>query len=129
MKIAVTSEGTTPDSAVETRFGRGEYFLLFDSDSNEWEPVTILNEALDASEEAGLQAADTVVKLGAHAVIANHCGTKAFKALEEAGVKIYPASGLTAAEAVKALGSGQLEPFAAADLCSMTEKHDNPPIG
>lgn len=125
MKIVVAAEGTAPDSRVETRFGKGNYFLVFDSESGQWDPVTIPNEAIGTHEEAGIQAAGEVARLGAHAVIANHCGVKAFRALEKAGVKIYPAGGLTAAEAVEALGSGRLQPFSGPDLCSMAEQPDH----
>ncbi len=125
MKIVVTTQGTTPDSLVETRFGRSIYFLLFDSDSKQWEPVTILNEAAQAADDAGIQAAQEVARLGAHAVVANHCGRKAFKALDDARVKIYPARGLTAAEAVEELLGGDLQPFSGPDLCSLAEESEH----
>lgn len=120
MRIAVTSEGTTPDSHVEWRFGRGQYFLLFDTESGLWEPVTVLNEAAQASEGAGTQAARTVILTGAQAVLAGHVGPKAFKALEEGGVKIFSAGGRTAAEAAEAFTTGELRAFAGPDLCSVS---------
>ena len=120
MKIAVTSEGTTPDSPVEWRFGRGKYFLIFDTESGLWEPSTVFNEAAQASEEAGTQAARTVIQNGAEAVIAGHIGPKAFRALEEGGVKIYALGGETAVEAVKALTAGKLKAFTGPVLCSVS---------
>jgi predicted Fe-Mo cluster-binding NifX family protein len=119
MKVMVASQGTTPDSLLETRFGRGKYFLTFDTESGLWEPMTMINEASEAIEGAGTQAAKAVISAGAKAVIASHCGPRAYEALEEAGVKIYPISGKTAAEAVEALNAGELQPFTGPDLCSL----------
>ena len=122
MKIVVAVQGTTPDSVVDTRLGRGAYFLVFDSESSQWEPATILNEAAYAGEDAGVEVAKSIADAGAQAAIASHCGRRAFSALQDAGVKVYPAGGLTADEAVEALLGGQLEPFTDPDLCSMSEK-------
>jgi len=125
MKIAVTSEGTTPESPVESRFGRGKYFLIFDTGSGLWEPITVFNAAAQASEGAGTQAAETVIQSGAEAVVAGHCGTKAFRALEQGGVKIYPVAGKTAIEAVEALTAGRLQAFTGPDLCSISGGPDD----
>lgn len=127
MRVAVTSEGTSPDSLVEARFGRGHYFLLFDTESDRWEPMTIFNEAAQLAEGAGTQAAKTVIETGAKAVIASHCGPKAFRALAKGGVRIYPVSGKTAAEAVKAFNSGGLKAFTGPDLCSMLGRPSDGP--
>lgn len=121
MKIAVTSEGTTPDSLVEWRFGRGQYFLIFDTESRLWEPMTVLNEAAQARDGAGTQAAQTVIRTGAEAVIAGHVGPKAFNALEEGGVRFYSLGGKTATEAVRAFTANELQAFIGPDLCSATQ--------
>lgn len=125
MRIAVTSEGTAPDSPVESRFGRGKYFLIFDTGTGLWEPITVLNTAAQASEGAGIQAAQTVIQTGAEAVVAGHCGPKAFRALEQGGVKIYPLAGTTAVDAVEALTAGKLQAFTGPDLCSISGGPDD----
>ena len=122
MKVAVTSEGTTPDSLVEWRFGRGRYFLVFDTESYQWEPMTVLNQAAQAREGAGTQAAQTVIQTGAEAVIAGHIGPKAFMALEEGGVRVYSLGGKTAAEAIRAFTANELQARIEPDLCSTTQR-------
>lgn len=125
MKVAVTSEGTTTDSLVEWRFGRAKYFLIFDTGSGSWEPITVLNEAAQADHGAGTLAAQTVIQTGAEAVIAGHIGPKAFKALEENGVRVYALGGRTVADAVQALTAGELQAFIGPDLCSITGRPGN----
>ena len=125
MKIAITAEGATPDSPVEWRFGRGKYFLIFDTQSERWEPATVLNEAAQAKEGAGTQAARTVILTGAEAVIAGHVGPKAFRTLEDAGVRVYSLGGKTAAEAVEAFTANELQAFTGPDLCSVIGRPSN----
>lgn len=88
MKIAITSHGQDKESAVDTRFGRAEYFLLHDTDSNSWECYPN-HQSLTAAHGAGIQAAQHVLSLGAEVLITGHVGPKAFRVLQTGGVGIY----------------------------------------
>jgi len=99
--------------------------LIFDTDSDLWEPATVLNEGAQAKEGAGTQTARTVILTGAEAVIAGHVGPKAFKALEDAGVRVYCLGGTTAAQAVEAFTANELQAFTGPDLCSLLGRPSN----
>jgi len=118
MKIAVTAQGVTPDSPVDPRFGRAATFVLFDTETSESHAVHN-DQGVNASGGAGIQAAETVSRLGAELVITGHCGPKAFRALEAAGIKVVVGAAGTVTEAISRFTGGALQPASAAD----TDEH------
>lgn len=114
MKIAVTAKGGTPESPVDPRFGRATKFVLFDTETSEISAVDN-DHGVSASQGAGVQAADTVSRLGAELVITGHCGPKAFRALEAAGIKVVVGAAGTVTEAINRFTAGELQPASAAD--------------
>ncbi len=90
VKIAITSRGEDKDASVDTRFGRAEYFLIYDQETDTWECLPN-RQSLTAAHGAGIQAAQTVLKAGARALITGHIGPKAFKVLDAGGMAIYSA--------------------------------------
>ncbi|NMC20046.1 MAG: dinitrogenase iron-molybdenum cofactor biosynthesis protein [Thermogutta sp.] len=111
MKLAVTAQGRDLDSPVDPRFGRARYFLLIDTETGQ---VTACDNAqnLNAVQGAGVQAAQTVVRLGAEGVLTGNVGPKAFATLQAGKVAIYPAVTGTVREALEAFRSGRLQPAA-----------------
>ena len=86
-KIAITSEGPTLDDRVDPRFGRAAGFIIIDPESLEFEYVD--NGAGQArGQGAGIQAAETVARAGAKAVLTGFVGPKAYQALAAAGIRI-----------------------------------------
>ena len=71
---------------------------------------------LDAAQGAGIQSAQTIVKAGAEALITGHCGPKAFRVLDAAGVKVFNTDALTVADALARYRAGQLSEAAAANV-------------
>jgi predicted Fe-Mo cluster-binding NifX family protein len=114
MKVVVTTQGATGDSPMDGRFGRAENFMLFDTESNQWQRIE--NGAIQASEGAGVQAAQTVLNAGASALVTGHCGPKAFRALNAGGIEVYTCAGGTAAEAVEKLRAGELAQLSGPDV-------------
>jgi len=90
-RVAVSAAGTTVRDDVDPHFGRCERFLLFDG-----EAATVLeNPAREAPEGAGLKAAQLMIDHGVTAVLTGSVGPKAFQALSDAGIRVYPgASGV-----------------------------------
>lgn len=115
MKIIVSSQGVTLASGLDPRFGRAGHFLCWDSESG---AVAVLDnhQSLDAAQGAGIQAAMTVAGHGADAVITGHCGPKAFRVLQEAGIKVYLTRAATVGEALQQYGDGKLEAAGSADV-------------
>ncbi len=105
-KVAVTAEGDNLDARVDLRFGRAEYFIIYDLENDRWEAVP--NRAAYEARGAGIAAATFLVEKGVDTVITGHCGPKAFSVLKAAGVKIASFPGGTVAEAIAQLKEGKL---------------------
>jgi len=115
MKVAVTSQGESMDSPVDPRFGRAKFFIVVDTESNEFDVVD--NEQnVNAPQGAGIQAAETVARQDVEYVLTGHCGPKAFHALGAAGIKVVVGLQGTVKEAIDSFKAGDLTPTDAADV-------------
>jgi len=115
MKVVVTAQNCSLDSPVDPRFGRAQYFLLVDTDTGEFTAHDNVQN-LNAAQGAGIQAAQTVVRLGAEAVLTGNVGPKAFATLQAGQVTIYPGAAGTVRQALEELRSGRLQPAAKANV-------------
>jgi predicted Fe-Mo cluster-binding NifX family protein len=109
MKVVITAVEPDLDSPVDPRFGRCGYFLLFDTESDQF---TSHDNApnLNAPQGAGIQAAEAVVRLGAEAVLTGNVGPKAFATLRAGNLQVYPGLTGSVREALDRLRSGRLQP-------------------
>ncbi len=115
MKIAITAAGDNIDSQVDPRFGRAQSFIVCDTASGEWESVSN-SVNLNAMQGAGIQTAQMLAKTGVEAVVTGHCGPKAFRVLNTAGIKVYSGASGTVAEALEAFKTGQLQAAGGPDV-------------
>jgi predicted Fe-Mo cluster-binding NifX family protein len=115
MKIAVTAAGRQMTDNVDLRFGRAKFFLVVDTDTDEWTACDN-TQNLNAAQGAGIQAAETVARLGAESVITGHVGPKAFRALNAAGITIFLSTKGTVADAVRKFKAGELQAASAANV-------------
>ena len=100
---------------MDPRFGRAAGFLLVDTETSEHE-VIHNTQNLNAMQGAGIQAAQTVCSHHPDYVLTGHCGPKAFRALEAAGVKVVVGVEGTVAEAVEKLKAGEVKPTHSPDV-------------
>ena len=115
MIIVVTSQGTSLESQVDPRFGRTKHFVLVDTDTSEFSAHDN-TQNLNAAQGAGIQAAQSVARLGAEAVLTGHVGPKAFTTLQAANIAIYTGVFGTVKEAIEQFNSGKLAPTEKADV-------------
>lgn len=116
MKIAISSQGQTLDSAVDSRFGRAGQFIVYDTETGSYQVISNA-QSLDAAQGAGIKAAETISRLGAQVLITGHCGPKAFETLKAAGIKILAgAEGCTVSQALQKHKSGQLKSSGSPDV-------------
>ena len=115
MKIVITATGDTLDAKVDPRFGRAAKFILFDTDTGDFEAVDNAQN-LNAAQGAGIQSAEAVSRLGAEGVISGHCGPKAFRALAAADIAIYTGAEGTVAQAIEQFRNGSLSRAGSADV-------------
>jgi len=115
MKIVVSAAGQGLEAQVDPRFGRSAGFVLFDTQTREARNIDN-RQSLNAAQGAGIQAAEAVSRLGAECLITGHCGPKAFRTLQAAGIRVYTGAAGTVAEAIAALQEGRLALAEAADV-------------
>ncbi len=115
MKIAIPASNATPVAPVAARFARAPVFLIFDTDGETW-AIVENTQVLNAVQGAGIQAAETLVRHQVNALLTAHCGPKAFRALQAAGVAVYTGVTGTIDGAVRMLLAGSLQPAAGPDV-------------
>ena len=115
MKVAITAQGKDLESLVDPRFGRCGWLIVADTETGEYRAVS--NEQnLNAVQGAGIQAAENAGRQGVEAVITGHCGPKAFRTLNAAGIKVFTGARGTVAEALESFKSGSLKESDDADV-------------
>ncbi|MCX5814803.1 MAG: DUF134 domain-containing protein [Proteobacteria bacterium] len=115
MKVAITSVDGTLDGIVDERFGRSKKLIIYDSETKNHEVID--NEKnMNSPQGAGIQSAQNVVNSGAGTVISGHLGPNAFRVLQTAGVDVYTASSMTAAQAIQAYEQGKLAKMTGPDV-------------
>ena len=115
MKIAISATGKDLESSVDLRFGRASGFIIYDLETENFEFVDNIQN-LEASQGAGIQAAQTVVNQDVQALITGHCGPKAFKVLSAAEIKIYTGASGTIKEAIEKYKKNELQEADNADV-------------
>jgi predicted Fe-Mo cluster-binding NifX family protein len=115
MRIAITSEGTDLDSNLDSRFGRAAFFIIVDPDTQGFEVVKN-SQNLNLPQGAGIQAGKTIVDHHVDALITGHCGPKAFRVLQNAGIKILTGATGKVADAMEQFNKGKLETISEADV-------------
>jgi len=107
VKVALTTSGETLEAPLDPRFGRAPRFLVYDTDTTAFEIVD--NRAgLEAAQGAGVQAAETLARVGVRGLVTGHCGPKALRVLAQAGIEVYNTDASTVAEALTAYREGRL---------------------
>ena len=107
MKIAISSHDGKSDSPFSARFGRCNYFLFVDTETNDWSSVE--NPAVSASGGAGSQAVQFLASNSIEATITGHYGPTAFTALKAAGIQAFQADEGTPEELLSSFLAGDLK--------------------
>ncbi len=115
MKVCVSSQGPDLNSEVDLRFGRASQFIIYDTESGDYEAIDN-KQNLQAPQGAGIQSAQRVVETGAKALITGHCGPKAYKVLSSAGTEIYLGAEGKVSEALEAMKAGKLDKAGGPDV-------------
>ena len=108
MKIAIPSKGKDLRSDIDPRFGRAEFFIIFDSTDGSFHVIDN-SQNINAAQGAGIQAAQNVAKEKVSLVISGNLGPKAFKTLKAAGIKTALCSEGTVQDAIELVKNGKIE--------------------
>ncbi len=112
MKIAFTTKGKDWNAMMDPRFGRTEYFLIYDDETEE---INIVDNS-DSTQEAHGAGPKTAQKLfdseAKILITGNGPGGNAGVVLEKAGINIYTGAGeMTVKEAYEAYKNKKLPVF------------------
>jgi predicted Fe-Mo cluster-binding NifX family protein len=115
MKIALTATGNSVNGSMESRFGRAQGFIIYDSDRKESEFLdNTVN--MNSAQGAGIQSAMNLIKAGVQTVITGHCGPKAFHLLKNAGIAIFLTEAHCVSEAIGLFESNSLKILESPDV-------------
>jgi len=117
MKICVTSQGQDLSSEVDSRFGRGRYFIVYDDETESFEAIDNAQN-VNAAGGAGVQSATAVAETGCEWVISGHMGPKALSVLRAADIRVATGASGSVADAISAFKDGKLEEIDEADVPS-----------
>ncbi|OPY48548.1 MAG: Dinitrogenase iron-molybdenum cofactor [Methanosaeta sp. PtaU1.Bin060] len=106
MKVCVTAGATGLEAPLDPRFGRCPFFVIVDLESMSENSVAN-NNAGEAS-GAGIQAAQTIARLGASALITGNIGPNALQTLSAANIDVYQQQGRSVMEAIEKFKDGVL---------------------
>lgn len=106
MKIAVSSTGQNKESLLDRRFGRCNYFLIFDTESGEYKVIS--NNGVSSGGGAGIAAASQVIEEEVSVIITGNLGPNAFELLEKTGAKAYSCEAIPVFRAIEMYLKSQL---------------------
>ncbi|PKP40867.1 MAG: dinitrogenase iron-molybdenum cofactor biosynthesis protein [Bacteroidetes bacterium HGW-Bacteroidetes-10] len=86
MKVVITSTGNSPDSLLDSRFGRCSYFVVFDTETKGTEYIP--NSNIDSVEGAGIASAKLVASRGAEKVVSGEFGFKVKELFDSLGIQL-----------------------------------------
>ena len=110
MKIVFTAKGTDMNAAMDPRFGRTEFFVIYDEDTKSVDSYD--NRAIEGEAHgAGPKTAQKLAEYGAQVLITgNGPGGNAAAALKTTGTEVFVGAGdMTVTEAYEAYKAGTLK--------------------
>ena len=115
VKIVVATQNGGLDDQVSQVFGRCQTYTVVNVENGKIQNSEVVqNQYANATSGAGIQAAGFATNEGAEAIISGNFGPNVASVLNQAGVKMVPASGLSVREAVQKYLDGELEPISEA---------------
>ena len=124
MKLCITAAGNDLSSATDSAFGRAPWFVLIDTDSEAVEAIE--NVSVNASQGAGIAAAQTMADNSVQAVLTGRLGPKAQTALSAAGISMYEGlAQVTVGQALEQFRQGQYSESGGSESTGGTNK----PVG
>ncbi|MFH1498441.1 MAG: NifB/NifX family molybdenum-iron cluster-binding protein [Verrucomicrobiota bacterium] len=107
MKIAVACDRPEPTALVVPRFGRADWFLIYDTVSKRFATLSHRKRP-SAACEIGIQSARLLIRARIGAVVAGEFGDSARRILHDAHICLLRAGPVTAALAISEFQHGRL---------------------
>lgn len=107
MKIGISATGNSLESLFDKRFGRCEYFLIYDDERDEFEALK--NEGKTSPGGAGIKAVQQLIDAGVDVIITGNLGPNAFELVEKSGIKAYKSKDILLKDVLKNFKENKLE--------------------
>lgn len=107
MKIAVSAKGKINENILDTRFGRCEYFKIYDTDNKQTKIID--NKGQSANGGAGVATSNQLIEENIDVIITGSLGPNAFNLVEGAGIKAYKCESISIDLALEKYNNGELE--------------------
>lgn len=96
MKVLITALGKEKTDNFDMKFGRGEYFQIIDTETEEFSVIE--NEGKTSDHGAGIVASQQAIDAGVDVLITGHLGPNAFELLDSSDIELLSAKGGTVEE-------------------------------
>ncbi len=117
MKVAISAISEDLKQTVNPVFGRCPGYIIAEIEGKEVKSSSFMpNPAMETAMGAGTAAARAVAEQGAEAVITGNVGPNAFIVLQQTGIKVYKATGLSVQQAIQQLAEGKLKEMAGSSV-------------
>ncbi|QQY79850.1 putative Fe-Mo cluster-binding NifX family protein [Keratinibaculum paraultunense] len=107
MKIALSSSGKDLNSYLDLRFGRCEYFIIYDLEKEKFKVLE--NKGKYSSGGAGITSAQQLIDESVDGVISNNIGPNAYELLNSSGIKMYKGKNISCKLLIESFKANELE--------------------
>jgi predicted Fe-Mo cluster-binding NifX family protein len=107
MKIAVSSMGKDINSMLDVRFGRCNYFVIYDTEGELVKAIE--NKGQMSGGGAGIAAAQQIIDEDVDVVITGNMGPNAFNLFKNSDIKVYRCASIKIDSAIQSFKEGKLE--------------------
>ncbi len=107
MKVLISAIGKEITDDFDLRFGRGDYFQIIDTETNETKVIE--NAGKTSDHGAGIVASQKAIDEKVDVLITGHLGPNAFQILDDTDIKLVSAKGGTVESVLADYKAGKLE--------------------
>ena len=107
MKICISSKGKDKESLLDKRFGRCDYFQIYDTETGDFRVLE--NESKMSNGGAGIAASNLLIDENVDVVITGNLGPNAFGVIEEGGIKPYTSESIAISSVLEKYKNGDLK--------------------
>jgi len=107
MKICITSQGNDLEAQVDPRFGRCQYFIIIDTDTDETDVLDNSNK--DGMGGVGVQSGQVMAEKEVKVVLTGNVGPNAFQTLQAGGIEVITGVSGTVKEVIEKYKKGEFE--------------------